>query len=193
MRVGTNVQGPPVATRGAFVVEWFGRTMTGAHRQSAISLGELGAVIAVTGIVVGLAYSAYHTYQVRREVSEGLTTASELIPLVTELFRRNGEVPAQLETPQHLSAALSSSSVVESVNVVDGRIDILYSATASPAIAGQRISLTPYETVERHVVWLCGNRMPGAGLEPLGFASGGRQALQLATTIEARYLSQPCR
>ena len=167
--------------------------MTAARRRSAISLGELGAVIVVTCIVVGLAYSAYHTYQVRRDVADGLAAASELIPLVTELFRRNGEVPREVEAPPRVSAGLSSGSAVESVSVVDGRIDVLYSAGANPAIAGRRISLTPYETVERHVVWVCGNRRPGAGLEPLGFASGGAQALQVATTIEARYLPQDCR
>jgi hypothetical protein len=70
---------------------------------------------------------------------------------------------------------------------------VLYGAQADPSIAGRRISLTPYETVEGSVVWLCGNETPGPGLKPLGFAGGTRQAAQIPTTIEARYLSGPCR
>jgi len=88
---------------------------------------------------------------------------------------------------------LASSTVVASVTIVDGRIDVLYGSLADPALAGRQISLTPYETVDRHVVWTCGNRVPGPGLEPLGFAGGGRTAVQLPTTIEPRYLSRSCR
>ena len=116
---------------------------------------------------------------------------SGLIPAVTEAFLRHGEVPAILEAPLgHLEDA---SRFVESVRIVNGRIDVLYGQQADPSIAGRRISLTPYETVDRHVVWLCGNEAPDPGLQPLGFADGGRQAVQIPTTIEARYLSGPCR
>jgi hypothetical protein len=84
-------------------------------------------------------------------------------------------------------------ALVESVEIVDGRIDILFGSRADGAIAGRRISLTPYETADMEIVWICGNQAPGPGLAPLGFASGGRQAAQLPTTIEARYLRPECR
>jgi type IV pilus assembly protein PilA len=162
--------------------------LTMRHR-SAFTLGELGAVLAATGVVTALAYSAYRTYAVRSEVSEGVVLASDLIPTVTELFRRHGEVPATVDP----APARERSPFVESLSVVDGRIDVVYGGQADPAIAGRRISLTPYETVDRHVVWICGNEIPGPGLEPLGFADGGRRAAQIPTTIETRYLSEPCR
>jgi type IV pilus assembly protein PilA len=100
-------------------------------------------------------------------------------------------VPATLESP--LAHSEHASPFVESVTIVTGRIDVLYGAQADPSIVGRRISLTPYETVEGNVAWLCGNEAPGPGLQPLGFAAGGRQAAQIPTTIEARYLSGPCR
>jgi Tfp pilus assembly protein PilE len=165
--------------------------MSSARRQSAFTLGELGAVLAATGVVAALAYSAYRTYVVRQEVSAGIALANELIPAVTEFFHRHGEVPATLEPP--LAHAEHAGPFVESVTIVAGRIEVLYGAQADPSIAGRRISLTPYETVEGNVVWLCGNETPDPGLEPLGFAGGSRQAAQVPTTIEARYLSGPCR
>jgi type IV pilus assembly protein PilA len=168
--------------------------MLTTRRPSAFTLAELGAVLAATGIVAALAYSTYRTHTVRSEVSEGIALASDLIPAVTEFFRRNGDVPATLEAPlPQPGTRPAGSPFVESVTVVDGRIDVLYGGQADRAIAGRRISLTPYETVDRHVVWICGNEIPGPGLEPLGFADGGRQAVQIPTTIEARYLSRSCR
>lgn len=150
-------------------------------------------MVAATTIVIAAAYVAYDTYRVRHEVAEGITVGSELIPAVTEFYRRHGEVPTGRELTFPAASALASSAVVGSVTVVDGRIDVLYAALADRAIAGRQISLTPYETVDGHVVWICGDRTPGPGLEPLGFAGGGRKAAQLATTIEPRYLSQACR
>jgi type IV pilus assembly protein PilA len=168
--------------------------VTATRRLSAFTLSELGAVLAATGIVAALAYSVYRTYTVRSEVSEGIALANDLIPAVTEFFRRHGEVPANLEAPvPHSGTDREGSPFVESITVVDGRIDVLYGGQADPAIAGRRISLTPYETVDRNVVWLCGNEIPGPGLEPLGFAGGSRRTVQVPTTIEGRYLPGPCR
>ena len=165
--------------------------MSTARRRSAFTFGELGAVLAATSIVAALAYSAYRTSAVRSEVGEGIALANELIPAVTEAFLRHGEVPATLDA--RLAHPADASPFVESVTIVDGRIDVLFGGQADSSIAGRRISLTPYETVDRHVVWLCGNEAPGPGLEPLGFAGGSRQAARIPTTIEARYLSGDCR
>jgi hypothetical protein len=70
---------------------------------------------------------------------------------------------------------------------------LTFGNAASDAIAGRRLSLTPYETVSRKVVWLCGNAIPGPGLHPLGFAAGGPHAQQIPTTVESRYLPARCR
>jgi hypothetical protein len=161
-------------------------------RRSAFTLAELAAAVAATCVVIAAGYSAYTTYRVKHEVAEGITVASELIPAVTEFFHRHGEVPTERELTYSVGA-LAPSTVVGSVTVVDGRIDVLYGPLANPAIAGRQVSLTPYETVDRQIVWLCGNRVPAPGLEVLGFAGGGRTAAHVATTIEPRYLSRSCR
>lgn len=158
------------------------------------TLIELVALLALTAIVAALACSAYRTYAVRGQVQQGLETAAALQRPVVQAFRRHGEVPAtalEAGVPEMASPAVPPS--VESVIVRNGRIDILYADDASPAIAGRKLSITPYETASSDVLWICGNEVPDPGLSPLGFAGGGRQAEPASTTIEARYLPPACR
>ena len=164
--------------------------MAEAGHRSAFTYLELVTVVGATTIVVALAVSVYRTYRVRAQVAEGIAVAAELIPPVTAHFRRYGEVPADVPSP---GTAAPGSAVVEAIDVVDGRIDVVYGGRADSAIAGRRLSLTPYETADAHVVWLCGSRAPGPGLMPLGFASGGRQAVPMDTAIASRYLTRDCR
>jgi type IV pilus assembly protein PilA len=155
---------------------------------------ELFAALTVTLILAAIPYSAYRTYRVRAQVQEGVAMATAVARLVDETMQLEGEVPAAL--PPSLAEALHATlqgTVVESVDVVDGRVDVVYGETADPAIAGRRISLTPYETADLGVVWVCGNEKPGRGLVPLGFAQGGRQAVQIPSTIDSRYLVAECR
>lgn len=149
---------------------------------------ELAAVIAVTVVLAIMGRSAYTTYSVRAEVAEGITAARKLQGSVADLFSDSGEILAAAKV-----WGISTLAVVDSMLVEDGRIDIIYGANANPAIAGRRLSLTPYETATLEIVWICGNEIPGPGLDPLGFAGGGRQSVQIATTIERRYLPLECR
>lgn len=152
---------------------------------------ELVAVVAVTGIVAALVFSAYRTHLVRTQVATGIERAMVVAPSIVDSFRRTGEVPAD-----HGAAGIHEtgpSTYVSDLQILDGRIDIVYGRQADGSIAGRRLSLTPYETADLEVVWLCGNKIPQPGLEPLGFAGGGRQSLQLPTTVPSRYLPRSCR
>jgi hypothetical protein len=82
---------------------------------------------------------------------------------------------------------------LDALEVHDGRLDLRFGKSADDAITGKVLSLTPFETVDGKVVWICGNEVPGVGLQPLGFADGGPRAEQLATSIEDRYLPSTCR
>jgi hypothetical protein len=141
-----------------------------------------------------LALSIYLTYTTRTEVGAGIAAALEVAPVVLYAFKKDGEVPADNEAaaiPAHWP--IGDGRLVHALRVVDGRIDIEYGASASSAIVGRRLSLTPYETATLEVVWICGNAIPGPGLQPLGFTSGGRKSIQLPSTIESRYLPRACR
>jgi ribosome modulation factor len=82
---------------------------------------------------------------------------------------------------------------VDHVEVVRGRVDIRFGRNADDAIAGRTLSLTPFETADQRIVWLCGNKLPGPGLQPLGFAGGAAEPVQMLTLIEVRFLPPSCR
>ncbi len=155
---------------------------------------ELVATLAVTALIAAAGFSAYRTHVVRDRIAATVVRSEPLQARVAESFRRFGVPPrnaAEAGVPHDAGSSLGD--YVASVAVSDGRIDIRYHDAADAAIAGQTLSLTPFETVGRDVVWVCGNALPGIGLEPLGFAGGVRQALQTVTTIDGRYLPSACR
>lgn len=163
-------------------------------RAAGVSVLELIAVLAVTGIVGALGLSAYRTYTARAEVASSIAATAGPRERVAAVFRATGLPPAD-----RLAAGLSPArdpawgDYVGDVDVIDGRVDIRFGPAADEVIAGQVLSITPFETADQQIVWICGNRIPGVGLNPLGFAGGGRQAVQVVTKIEARYLPPSCR
>jgi len=158
------------------------------------SVTELAIVLAVTALIAGLAASAYRTYAVRREVSSSVALAAGEREHVTRSFEHYGEPPRDRESAG-LSPDKSDSRgrYIDWIDVVDGRLDLHFGNEADAAIAGHTLSVTPFETADREVSWICGNRVAGPGLKPLGFANGARQAVQVVTQIEPRYLPSICR
>ena len=165
-----------------------------ARNQRGFSLAELGIVLAVTAVVLGLGASAYKTYVVRAQITQSLALAAGAQAKIVESFRRDGEPPAdRVSAGLARDAAADRSAYVDSLEVVDGRIDLRFGSGADPVLAGRTLSLTPFESANRDVFWICGNRIAGAGLQPLGFANGARQAVQVVSQIEPRYLPPSCR
>jgi type IV pilus assembly protein PilA len=158
------------------------------------TLLELLIVIAVPGILGALATSAFRTYSVRAQIADGIQKAASWQRRTEHAFQPSGQVPTDTwQTDVPAGSVDPPSPYVDSVEVVDGRLDLTYGRQAHAAIAGRRLSLTPYETAGQEVVWVCGNEIPGPGLKPLGFVGGGRQAVQIPTTVDARYLPPTCR
>jgi prepilin-type N-terminal cleavage/methylation domain-containing protein len=158
------------------------------------TLIELVAALAVTAVIIAVGFSAYRTYAVRDQVAATLVRSEPLQARVADAFRRFGAPPrdaADAGLPHDATRSLGDD--VASVAVTDGRIDIRYADAAHAAIAGETLSLTPFETAGGDVVWVCGDAAPGTGLEPLGFAGGARRAIQTGTTIDPRYLPSACR
>jgi type IV pilus assembly protein PilA len=154
---------------------------------------ELAILTAVTTIVGAVVYSAWRTHAVRLQVDDGIAAAMGARDAVAREFRTSGEVPATEAEARVPARPNGGDRFVASMAIENGRIDIIFGGEADAEIAGRRISLTPYETASPEIVWLCGNEIPGPGLQPLGFAGGGRQAQQIPTTIEARFLPPNCR
>ena len=163
--------------------------------QRGFSAIELVLVVAATLIVAAVGASIYLTHSARAQVAMALDEAGAARRLVAAAFELNGMPPAD-STAAGIDATaepLLRGTYVDSLDVVDGRIDLRFGDNADSALAGKVLSLTPFETAARDVVWVCGNEPPGLGLKPLGFAAGGPQAVQVATSIEDRYLPPACR
>ena len=158
-------------------------------RDRGFTLIELMIVVAIIGILASLAVSAYQTYTVRTQVSEGINMAAGAKVPIVDAYTNSGTAPAD-RTAAGMSpnAPDTSGSYVGAVAVTNGRVDITFSGPrAHQAIFGQTVSLTPYETNGNTVVWRCGNASQPAGV----LLQGG--APHQFPTIEARYLPNACR
>jgi hypothetical protein len=162
--------------------------------QRGFAVIELVVVLAATAIVVALIVSAIRTYSVRKEIRTVIDYAAAAEPAIAREFMHLGEIPPDGGFHSFGGPyAGAGERFVEAITVSSGRIDVRFGKGANEAIAGRTLSLTPYETVDLEIVWVCGNEIPEPGLKPLGFAGGGRQAVQIPTTVEARYLPSTCR
>lgn len=155
---------------------------------AAFTTVELLIVLALAAGLGALLTSAYRTFSVRVQVAASIDQTGALRDAVVAAYGRSGEAPAAASPP---TLALQAS--IASASVSDGRIDIVFGPDADPALTGRRLPLTPYESADGQVEWVCGNEIPGLGLQPLGFAAGGRQAVQIPATVEPRYLPSRCR
>lgn len=169
--------------------------MRSSRQRGAFSALELVLVVGATLVVGSLGVSVLQTHHVRAQIGASLHAARAAQDLVAAAFRNQGMPPADLAATgiDDTARAFLVGPYVGSLEVHDGRLDLRFGLAADKAIAGQVLSLMPYETADRQIVWLCGNRSPGVGLEPLGFAGGGPQAKRAATPIEERYLPRECR
>jgi type IV pilus assembly protein PilA len=162
-----------------------------AKRDSGFSVTELALVLGTTSIIAALALSAYRTYSVRAEVATAIGGVKRVTHAVEQSFRRMGVPPrtlADLGPP-----LLPRLELVDEVGIDNGRIKLTFGRAADPSIAGQSLYLTPFETADQRIVWICGNRAPSVGLSPLGFAGGANLAEQARTVIEPRFLPPACR
>jgi Tfp pilus assembly protein PilE len=160
------------------------------------TLIELAMIIAATAIVGAVGVSAYHTYSVRMQIAASVAAITPFQRAVESVFRESGLPPADKQAGRTLAlleSVVEESEFIGAIDIAQGRVQITFDHAADEAIANRQLSVTPFETADLRIVWICGNKIPGPGLEPLGFAGGGPQALQVLSTIDARYLPPTCR
>ena len=158
-------------------------------RNRGFTLIELMIVVAIIGILASLATSAYQTYTVRAQITEGLNMADGGKVPIVDAYTNSGTAPVD-RTAAGMSpnATDTRGNYVSAVAVTNGRVDVTFGGPrAHQTIIGQTLSVTPYETNGNTVIWRCGNAPAPAGVLLLGGAP------HLAPTVELRYLPNACR
>lgn len=148
-------------------------------------------VVPTIGILAAIAIPAYQDYTIRAQVSEGLNLAAEPKAAVVEAFLGTGAVPADREEAgMSPNPTDTSGKYVRSIEISDGRIDIVYGGEANQMLAGKTLSITPYgmlaEADSWSVLWRCGHADAPAG-------ATHEISPYEASTLEPRYLPSACR
>ena len=91
------------------------------------------------------------------------------------------------------TATDTSGNYVTQVDVANGTITITYGNKANAAIANQTLALTPYESADLSVVWVCGNGAVPGGVSLLGTAGGVTVAAVGTTSVTDKYMPAACR
>jgi type IV pilus assembly protein PilA len=128
---------------------------TFTSKQRGFTLIELMIVIAIVGILAGVALPTYQDYVIRAQVAEGLALSGPAKIAVTEYYRANRTWPENNEQAGLADAHDITGHYTEHLDVKDNVIEIKYEVDANPAIHNKKITLTATITAGDSIAWTC--------------------------------------
>jgi type IV pilus assembly protein PilA len=156
-------------------------------RHSGFTLIELMIVVAIIGILAGIAIPAYQSYTIRAQVTEAFSLASELKGPIQEYRKERGTLPVDNAAAGVPEPDKLIGNYVTRVEVSHGAINVTFGNFVNKAIDGQIVTLQPIlvkGSPASPMSWRCGYRGVPRGMEPAG---------ENRTNIDSRFLPTSCR
>lgn len=125
------------------------------QKHCGFTLIELMIVIAILGILAGLAIPIYQQYVIRAQVTEGLSLAGGAKTAVGDFISSTGRFPPSNQSARLATATSISGSYVSQVDVTGGLIKVTYGGNkANTAIKNDILLLSP-STTSSSIHWRC--------------------------------------
>ena len=150
------------------------------------ALVVLPALVLPLAILAAIAIPAYHDYEIRAQVSDGLIEAGKHKEAV-EAAIRGGSASSAIDSEALELPIEAASKYVEAIEVGSGAVAIVYGKEAATQLSGKTLALIPALDAERNFAWVCGYAAAPGGFDPV--LGAHRQY----TDVPKRLLPAQCR